>query len=310
MEFVISRMRDFPNSDPNKLGLIGFDLGGMSALILQMRNTDVDAVVSLDSGIGFEHNTRLLKQSPYYDPTRVRVPLMHATGTKAGIEAAGAREDPGLFDSAMYSNTYRLRIKGMRHVDFTSYSMIEGLLPGSLGPGRGKPKASYEVLCSYILSFLNAFVKGDQTSLALLKHEPRSLASREGLLTVEVKDARPAPPTEEQFVNTILEEGIEKAAQMYREARKTHPGYALFKEATLNRLGCDYLYRKADSKTAIEIFKLNVEAFPQSFNVYDSLAEACLVNRDKERAITNYRKSLELNPHNANARAKLKELGR
>jgi cytochrome c-type biogenesis protein CcmH/NrfG len=61
-------------------------------------------------------------------------------------------------------------------------------------------------------------------------------------------------------------------------------------------------------KEAIEIFKLNVEAYPQGFNTYDSLGEAYMVNGDKELAIQNYKKSLELNPQNSNATAMLKKL--
>jgi hypothetical protein len=40
------------------------------------------------------------------------------------------------------------------------------------------------------------------------------------------------------------------------------------------------------------IFKLNVEAFPQSSDVYDSLGEAYMINGDKELAVKNYEKSL------------------
>ena len=59
---------------------------------------------------------------------------------------------------------------------------------------------------------------------------------------------------------------------------------------------------------AVEIFKLYVEAYPESSNAYDSLAEAYMKNGDKEKAIQNYKKSLELNPDNNNAIQKLKEL--
>lgn len=59
---------------------------------------------------------------------------------------------------------------------------------------------------------------------------------------------------------------------------------------------------------AIEIFKLNVEYYPKSYNVYDSLGEAYMIHSDKELAIKNYQKSLELNPENENARNKLDEL--
>jgi len=51
-----------------------------------------------------------------------------------------------------------------------------------------------------------------------------------------------------------------------------------------------------------------VEVYPQSNNVYDSLAEAYMVNGDRELAIKNYEKSLELNPKNSNAVEMLKKL--
>jgi len=52
----------------------------------------------------------------------------------------------------------------------------------------------------------------------------------------------------------------------------------------------------------------NTEAYPQSGNVYDSLGEAYLTDGRRELAIQNYEKSLQLDPKNANAVEKLKEL--
>ena len=59
---------------------------------------------------------------------------------------------------------------------------------------------------------------------------------------------------------------------------------------------------------AIEVLKLNVEAHPESANVYDSLGEAFMKNGDKENAVINYKKSLALNPENENAKNMLIEL--
>jgi cytochrome c-type biogenesis protein CcmH/NrfG len=53
---------------------------------------------------------------------------------------------------------------------------------------------------------------------------------------------------------------------------------------------------------------LNVEAYPQSGNVYDSLAEAYTDNGDRRLAIANYQKSLQLDPSNSNAVQMLKKL--
>jgi tetratricopeptide (TPR) repeat protein len=70
------------------------------------------------------------------------------------------------------------------------------------------------------------------------------------------------------------------------------------------------LLRSGKTKEAIEIFKLNVEAYPQRFNTYNSLADAYLNSNEREPAIQNYKKSLELNPNNTNATEKLKQLAK
>ena len=80
-------------------------------------------------------------------------------------------------------------------------------------------------------------------------------------------------------------------------------------EASMNAIGYQLLnmQRFAD---AIEVFRFNVEVFPESFNVYDSYAEALMKNGDTEDAVLNYNKSLELNPDNENAKEMLKALER
>ncbi|MEK6408999.1 MAG: tetratricopeptide repeat protein [Acidobacteriota bacterium] len=80
-----------------------------------------------------------------------------------------------------------------------------------------------------------------------------------------------------------------------------------FSEPQLDGLGYQLLQMKR-VKDAIEILKLNVEMFPQGFNTYDSLGEAYMENGDKQLAIQNYKKCLELNHKNTGAIEKLKKL--
>ena len=56
------------------------------------------------------------------------------------------------------------------------------------------------------------------------------------------------------------------------------------------------------------MFKLNVEAYPKSSNVHDSLAEAYANDGQKALAIQHYEKALALNPKNANAAKRLEKL--
>ena len=59
---------------------------------------------------------------------------------------------------------------------------------------------------------------------------------------------------------------------------------------------------------AIQLFQLNVQLHPQSWNAYDSLGEAYMNDGKKQLAIENYKKSLELNPQNTNGKDMLKKL--
>ena len=61
---------------------------------------------------------------------------------------------------------------------------------------------------------------------------------------------------------------------------------------------------------AIRIFQLNAALYPRSWNVYDSLGEAYMNHGEKELAIQNYEKSLELNPQNEKGAATLQKLKR
>jgi imidazolonepropionase-like amidohydrolase len=114
---------------------------------------------------------------------------------------------------------------------------------------------------------------------------------------------------ETEFVKGLRADGIAKAAAKFKEARVKNVNARLFREATLNSIGYDILSgdRTAD---AIAVFELNVEAYPQSADAYDSLGEAYMRSGDKPRAVASYTRSLELNPASENARKMLADLGR
>ena len=103
-------------------------------------------------------------------------------------------------------------------------------------------------------------------------------------------------------------EGIDNTAVAYTETKMNFPNKYNFSENQLNQLGYHYLSNDK-IENAIVIFKINVDAFPNSFNVYDSYGEALLKSGDKEKAIENYLKSVEVNPGNEGGIKALKELG-
>jgi len=99
----------------------------------------------------------------------------------------------------------------------------------------------------------------------------------------------------------IESKGIDQAVIRYNELKQNDEESYNFSESQLNDLGYFYLTDEKSVNNAIKIFKLNVKSFPDSFNPYDSLGEAYMINKDYALAIKNYEKSIELNPNNTNA---------
>jgi tetratricopeptide (TPR) repeat protein len=98
---------------------------------------------------------------------------------------------------------------------------------------------------------------------------------------------------------TIDSRGIEAALAQYRSLREENPTRYNFREAQLNYLGYDLLGQKKYSE-AIAVLKLNAEQYPQSFNVFDSLADAYVAAGKDAEAMQSYRQSLAVFPDKAN----------
>jgi tetratricopeptide (TPR) repeat protein len=128
------------------------------------------------------------------------------------------------------------------------------------------------------------------------------------IFDIELFDVRqPKIPIADTIYTTIISKGIKPAVKLYKSLKSSFFDKYNFKEDQLNILGYILLGEKK-IKEAIEILKLNVESFPGSSNVYDSLGEAYMADSDNELAIKNYKKSLKLNPDNENAKKMLQEL--
>ena len=108
------------------------------------------------------------------------------------------------------------------------------------------------------------------------------------------------------LLDKIDKDGITAALLSYKEIRESDDYH--LDENEMNLSGYQLL-QSGKTKAAAAVFKLNIEAFPNSFNTYDSYGEALLVLEDTTLAIENYKKSVQLNPGNENGINVLNALG-
>jgi len=141
---------------------------------------------------------------------------------------------------------------------------------------------------SIVPEIVNEAIGGQQPALAWMKYESYKSPAR-------------------TLFRNVMAKGAVEALREYREWRKGRAANEVLNENQMNRLGYD-LMSALRVKYAIEVFKQNVEDYPQSSNVYDSLGEAYMNIGEKDLAIKNYQRSLELDPKNTGAVEALKKL--
>ncbi|MBU0492038.1 MAG: MBL fold metallo-hydrolase [Chloroflexi bacterium] len=111
----------------------------------------------------------------------------------------------------------------------------------------------------------------------------------------------------EPLTTTIVEKGMAAALEQYQELKTNQPNAYDFGENQLNMLGYHLLWRGMH-EAAIDVFELNIQAYPESANPYDSLGEAYAVMGNKALAIENYEKALAVDPNLPSAIGALRTL--
>lgn len=104
----------------------------------------------------------------------------------------------------------------------------------------------------------------------------------------------------------LLQKGFDNAISIASNLKKQNASFQL-EENSLNTWGYQLLNQKKTSE-ALNIFKLNTILYPGSANAYDSYAEVLEIAGNKADALTNYKKSIRLNPNNKNAAEQIKKL--
>jgi len=264
-----------------------------------MKNTGYDHYDTIigKRAAGYVKTPRGYRNAPYLDMT-----IPYAAGSLYSTV-----EDLFLWDQALNENKILSAASKelMFKPNLENYGYGFVIAKSSLGPNKLEvPIIQHNGGINGFNTIIMRFVR-DKKLIVLLDNaaQGRSLdrlaAGLTNILYDQPYDA-PKRSIAELMFNTATENGVAAAIAQYRELKAKKVSEYDFGEPELNTLGYQLLQMKKVPE-AIEIFKLNVEAYPQAFNTYDSLGEAYAVHGDKELAIANYKKSLEFNPNNAGA---------
>lgn len=121
-----------------------------------------------------------------------------------------------------------------------------------------------------------------------------------------LEPAKPKKSAAVELAGLIGTKGIDEAVNEFSKMKDNKDEFVV-REREINQLGYNLLL-EGKVNESVKVFKLNVELYPESWNVYDSYGEALAASGDTENAILNYKKSIELNPNNEGGKEMLKKL--
>jgi dienelactone hydrolase len=297
LEFVIARARELPFVDSRRLGVIGFDQGGMAGVVLAMRNRDVDAFVSMDAGIQYPHGSGLPRSSPHYDALALRVPWLHAANRADGPPRPGVSS---LFDEAVHSDRYWLRVGALDHADFTSYALVEGrgAVTGYWGPVTSAAPAAHRAVAEYVRHFFDAELNASEASIALLDRALRGPLTDAGM-TLEHRAPTQAPIGYDELVQKLISRQTDDAISGLRALAASSPNDALLSEESLGRLCVSLLYTWSLAEQALPLVEFSLELYPNSGGGKSLLAETHIALRNYPAAIAAYEDLIEQFPGQA-----------
>jgi len=107
-------------------------------------------------------------------------------------------------------------------------------------------------------------------------------------------EAHPVSKNMYELVFEFIKTNELASAQMLPSYLTNELGKKFDDHSVLNRYGYRILEKENEPGWAMELFKLNVQLFPEDGNLWDSLGEAYLKYGEKKQAIESYKKAVEL----------------
>ncbi len=263
-------------------------------------------------------NTKVLENTRFVDNGNVITTAgvsagidgsLHLVSRIKGLEAAKAtayymeydkwNPDNGLID---VKNEY---IEGLeKQLNTTEKTFTVSAIASDKKPYVGE----FRNLSAKFLSQAGGAAKAERVLQEGLKAYPNERSLYIDLAIVNTQLGKPSPILPSQFINMLRNGNVDDGIARFEKDRKDFPDWKIYSEGEINRVGYYLMQEKKDMAGALKIFKLIVKEYPNSANAYDSLGEAYLNLGNKEEALHNYKKAIELDNANENAKKIVAEL--
>jgi tetratricopeptide (TPR) repeat protein len=321
ISFLIGCSRTFANVDASRVAVIGFSWGGISNLFAAVNDNRIGALVALDGSL--RNWPGLIRQAAFVHPQRMRIPLLYIAKAEWTLEererlfTAMQMDGPSVLNAWTCGDLVLVQMLGMTHWQFSSMAQRNGefwedfydpeFIDGRKADYDRKDGATaYLWMARYVLQFLNAQLKEDESAKGFLRRTPAENGVPRHFMEVSYRAAANVPASFEEFRAEIGRRGFNEAETIYSEMERSDPEFKLSEISVA--AWAEELIDTDHIAEAVTLLRLNIRIHPASAIGYAGLARGLLLSGGREAAIESYRRSLEFNRRNSLAKRRLREL--
>ena len=281
IEHAVHTAASLAGADPGRLVVIGVNFAGLAALEYQMREMRALALVTINGSETIGDRARALRESPWYDAPRVRVPVLNVHFDQPGAPPANR----AYLESLHYAERRSLVVRGLDHAGLVGNPLVYPLATRARRVG-------YAFLVRSIHATLTRAVGGTMDDV--LARPPEAGFPPDIVKALWERRALPAIPTRAEFAEVLWDrQDVASAVRLFRDARARDSTALPFRETDMGIFASRYqrLGRVDDGES---VLRLALQGHPGSYVLRNDLGTLLLSRGDTAAALREYESALAI----------------
>lgn len=256
LKYTLNQLLLLDNIDRNRIALMANAIESSMCTALAAKNKLIKALISLEGGLLSSFEQRLLRQTNFYTPSAIQVPIL-------AIYAPHPAISPEYINQLKYSDRYFAHFPGMTEFHFLSYGILETEVPGIIGTPKGDTKKGFIWAARLSRMFLDAMLKNETQSRAFFRQFAIPSTATGVIDTAFTLPAIPSPPNITLLKNLFINKGMQAIDSVYQAFKIGDaqvfplPFYSEFRDWLAWKKDPDYQFRA-------QLYEMAVESFPNS----------------------------------------------
>lgn len=275
IEYGISEMqKQISNVNTEKIGLFGWSWGGLASMLVQLRNKNIDALISIDGSIAIHKDK--IEETSFFNTQEIDIPYLFVSSKST------SKNLKEFLVSLKYSESIYLGYSNLEHKDYNSLSFLK-----YSNISRDK-KNSYIGLVKNIVNFFNNHLKVKEFELLINEIKKQET---ENLVNYEILPSLEKPIGTERFFELFKDKKAEMAMDIFENTLDADLDYNFFEEEEAINFSYELYYDFDLPNEAIELLKMSIISYPNYYRTYGHLGNLSYKMGDLKSALIYFSKA-------------------